>query len=111
MMRMATRDIDRRLDAALARTRRRVRLAELPLAQPDTTGERQVEDEELVLRIMEAARLSDREALVLNDRYWLDMALWEVGDGCGHIGRTRAKQIEMRAIQKLRKAARVLQCH
>lgn len=63
------------------------------------------------MRIVDAAKLNDREALVINDRFWLDMSLSEVGDGCGHVGRTRAKQIEMRAIQKLRKAARMLQCH
>ncbi len=84
---------------------------ESALYEPDTSGQQSVEAELLALRIVDAAKLSDREALVINDRFWLDMSLGEVGDGCGHVGRTRAKQIEMRAIQKLRKAARVLQCH
>lgn len=107
---MATRT-DKRLDAALKRTRRRIRLSESALYEPDTTGQRLVEAELLALRIVDAAKLNDREALVINDRFWLDMSLSEVGDGCGHVGRTRAKQIEMRAIHKLRKAARMLQCH
>ena len=107
---MATRT-DKRLDAALMRTRNRIRLSEFALYEPDTTGQRLVEAELLALRIVDAAKLNDREALVINDRFWLDMSLSEVGDGCGHVGRTRAKQIEMRAIQKLRKAARLLQCH
>jgi DNA-directed RNA polymerase sigma subunit (sigma70/sigma32) len=106
MARMAARSIDRRLDAAMARVRRRVRLSELPLVEPDTTGERQVEDEELVLRIMTAARLSEREALVIHERYWLETPLWQVGECIDWVGRERARQVEQRALEKLRKAAR-----
>ena len=103
MKRTAT---DRRLDAAMARTRRRVRRCELPLVEPDTAGERQVESEQLAHRIMAAARLSDREAMVIHDRYWLEMPLWQVGECIDYVGRERARQVEQRALEKLRKAAR-----
>jgi len=98
------------LDAALARTRRRIRLAESALYEPDTSGVRGVEATDLVLRLMAKAKLSEREAIVLHDRYWLEMPLWEVGDTIGNVGRERTAQIERRALGKLRKAARMI-CH
>lgn len=101
---------DRELDAALARTRRRVRLAESALYEPDTSGARVVEAADLVLQLIAKARLSEREAIVLHDRYWLEMPLWEVGDTIGNVGRERTSQIERRALNKLRKAARIV-CH
>lgn len=101
---------DRNLDAALARTRRRVRLAESALYEPDTSGVRGVEAADLVCRLMSKARLNEREAIVLHDRYWLEMPLWEVGDTIGNVGRERTAQIERRALEKLRRAARLI-CH
>lgn len=99
---------DRNLDAALARTRRRVRLAESALYEPDTSGVRGVEAADLVCRLMSKATLNEREAIVLHDRYWLEMPLWEVGDTIGNVGRERTAQIERRALEKLRKAARLI---
>ena len=101
---------DRRLDAALERVRRRVRLGERALVEHDERGVREVEASELVCRILARAKLSEREAIVVHDRYFLDMALWEVGDTIGNVGRERTAQIERRALEKLRKAARLV-CH
>lgn len=85
-------------------------MRELPLVEPDTRGERQVESEQLVARIMSAAKLTEREAIVVHDRFYLDMPLWEVGDTIGNVGRERTAQIERSAVMKLRKAARTV-CH
>lgn len=107
-MARTARSTDRRLDAALKRVRRRVRLGERALVAHDERGVREVEASELVCRILAKARLSEREAIVVHDRYFLDMPLWEVGDTIGNVGRERTAQIERRALQKLRKAARLV---
>ena len=78
-------------------------MRELPLVEPDTRGQRQVEDEQLVARIMSAAKLTEREAVVVHDRYYLDMPLWAVGDTIGNVGRERTRQVEERALEKMRK--------
>lgn len=99
---------DRALDAALARTRRRIRLGEAALYEPSDGGVGEVEAHELVCRIMSAARLTEREAIVVHDRYYLDQPLWAVGDTIGNVGRERTRQVEERALEKMRKVGRLI---